>query len=153
MSYYLESTKLSWIKKIFISSDLFEIACVLFHPLKYLGEKAIVCNLHKDDLNVFIKNRSYSIIYEIFFTLYSINYRKWDKNTIFSDQIIWLNSCIKINRKPLFNRKCIEKGIMKVSDLMIDGLMVITYEEFLTQYGNIINFVEFNGIYNITRDG
>jgi len=34
---------------------------------------------------------------------------------------------------------------------MIDGLLFITYEEFLAQYGNIINFVEFNGIISAIR--
>ena len=146
MSYYLKSTKIAWIKRIFSDSDLFNITSYFFKPMKALQKDVLKCNLCKDDLNLFIKSHTYTIIYEIFYNLYDINYCKWDASTQFCDQLIWLNSCIKVGRKPLFNTKCIEKGILRISDLMIDNIFFITYDEFVLIYGNIINYMEFNSI-------
>jgi len=146
MSYYLQSTKLGWLKKIFAEKDIFNITSHFFKPLKYLNKTILMCNLHKDDVNIFVQKQNYTIIYEIFHAFYDINYRPWNKSTDLVNQIIWLNSCIKIDKKPIFNSKCVEKGIVKISDLMIDGILFITYDEFVIKYGNIINFLQFNGI-------
>jgi len=146
MTYYLKSTKISWIKRILSNIDLFNIACYFFKPLKTLQRNIVNCNLCKDDLHIYIKSRHFSTLYEIFYNICDINYCKWDISTNFPNEIIWLNSCIKINRKPLYNVKCIKKGILRISDLMIDSILFLTYEEFVNKYGNIINFMYFNSI-------
>ena len=153
MSYYLKSTKISWIKRLLSDSDLFNIACHFFKPLKVLQKNVLKCNLCKDDLDIYIKRHTFSIVYEIFYYLYDINYCKWDASTQFYDQIIWLNSCIKVNRKPIFNTKCIENGVLRISDLMIDNILFITYDEFVRLYGNIINYLEFNSMISAIKCG
>ena len=44
--------------------------------------------------------------------------------------------------------KCIQNNIVKVKDFMIDGIIFMTYEEFVNIHGRIMNFLEYYSIIN-----
>jgi len=153
ISHYLRSTKLSWWKRVFSSDELCHIVTYFFAPLKCLNKDVLHCNLSKDDLHYYVQKNTHTIVYEMLYYLYEGRYMKWNCTTNFKDEIIWLNSCIRINNMPIINNKCIQRGVLKVSDLMIDGIMFVTFDEFVLKYGNVINFMEFNSIVSAINAG
>ena len=152
ISYYLKSTKISWWKIVFNSEDLRHIVTYFFPPLQYLDKDILDCNMCKDDLIYYTHKATHSIVYEMLYYLYDIKYVKWNDKTNYKDEIIWLNSCIRVN-KPILNIKCVQCGVLNISDLMIDGIVLMTFDEFVEKYGNIINFMDYNSIMSAINAG
>ena len=151
-TYYLTSTKVAWVKRL-MQNDEFDNIVSYFHPY-YANCKDFIfkCNINKGDIKYFVKNKGCSIVYEIFYYASSVTYSEWNSSTNFSCEIIWMNSAIRIDNKPIVNMKCIEKGIIKVGDLMIDGILFLTYNEFVDKYGVMVNFLQYYSIIHSIRN-
>lgn len=148
ISIYLASTKITWIKRILNSNDLMNIANFYFPNFTQCKDFILHCNLRKDDVKHFIRGSNLSIIYEIFYYFATAQFRQWNRDTIFSKEIVFLNSNIRINNKPFLNINCIQNNILRVNDFMIDGIMFQSFEEFVHTHGNILNFLDY---YSITH--
>ena len=58
------------------------------------------------------------------------------------DEIIWYNSCILVNNKPLWNQKAFNAGLIRVSDLFNENLHLLNYESFTDKYGECMTWFE-----------
>ena len=61
------------------------------------------------------------------------------------NQLIWFNSCIKIDKNIIFYKAWYEKGVKYVKDLVLDNRF-LTHSELEQKYNLNVNFVSFNGI-------
>ncbi len=62
------------------------------------------------------------------------------------DSIIWYNSDILVNDNPIFYRKCYEKGIIKIRDILNEDNAFLSYNEFCRKYGYTIDWVTYFGL-------
>ncbi len=63
------------------------------------------------------------------------------KNTL-----LWYNSEIRINNKPVFYKKCHSKGMTYVKDIINENERFMSYPEIIDKFGNVITFTEYYGI-------
>ena len=138
MKLYIISARISWFRRIMNNDDLIHIVNYYFPYFAKCKDIILNCNLKKEDVKHFIKHNGLSIIYEIFYYWCDVNYRKWDRVTCFYDEIVFFNSNIRINNKPVVNMSCIRHNVIKVKDFMIDCILFLTYDEFKQKYGPII---------------
>ena len=59
------------------------------------------------------------------------------------NQILWYNTHIRINNTVASNEKCVERGVIYVHDILIDNKKLMTYEEFVNKYGEILSWFEY----------
>jgi hypothetical protein len=63
-----------------------------------------------------------------------------------SDQVIWYNSSIKINRKTVFYKTWSTKGINFISNLRVGNQRFMSYIEFKTTFDINCNFMKYFGL-------
>jgi len=151
MTMYITASKIAWIKRILSDSNMLNIAKYFFPHLKDIKHVLLKCNLKKDDLRLYVKYTELSIIYEMFYCWCDVNYRKWHSGTLFTEEIVFFNSNVRINNKPVVNMNCIRHNVIRVKDFMIDCILFMTFDEFKHKYGPIINYLEFYGIVNCIK--
>ena len=74
------------------------------------------------------------------------NYSRKNNITEILDCIIWYNSDILVNDKPIFYRKCYDKGIIKIRDILNEDNTFLSYNEFCIKYGYNIDWVTYFGL-------
>ena len=81
---------------------------------------------------------------QILYAWCSLNHFVPTSNEEVMNQLLWYNSCILINRKPVKWRKWIKKGILYVKDICLDGKLC-THEEICNTWG-AVSWLEFQSI-------
>ena len=86
--------------------------------LKQLGGKLIFsCNLRKDDIShINISNEFLKELLEIWTEVHFIQSNCLEENDI-KNQLIWYNSCIRVENKPIYYKNWAANGIIKIKDL------------------------------------
>ena len=135
-----QAIKISWVKIVTQDPEMANFAYFSLSP--NLGELIWKCNLKQTDVKViFSKPNMWTDVLEAWSR---INYRKATTVTAHS-QIIWLNSHIKINEKPILWKKCIQKGLIYVGQLYPNGSLLSaiiamrTYELDIMSMNSIIS--------------
>ena len=62
------------------------------------------------------------------------------------NQMLWYNSLIRIAGKPIFYKKCFEKGVHYVKDIVDSNNEFLSYEAFVAKYGQCIPFTKYFGV-------
>ena len=75
-----------------------------------------------------------------------LNYSRKDNLTDILDSIIWYNSDILVNNKPIFYKKCYEKGIVKIRDILNENNAFLSHNEICRKYGYTIDWVSYFGL-------
>ena len=99
------------------------------------------CNLKPENIeNVPIKNKLWRDLLKYFFELKS-------KTTepLQGDSIIWFNSLLKIEGKPLFYKELHDKGVTYLSDLVNENGRFKTIDEIWGQFNCRINCLNYFG--------
>ena len=125
-----KALKASWVYKIQLNDKLKNLAYALME--NPVGDLLGDCNLRKKDIKkVFPK---ITIFWENVLNAWSCisNVKVANSNQV-ENQVIWLNSEIKIDNKPLFNKKWFEKGIIQIKDLL-DNCKFISLQKFQDKY-------------------
>ena len=132
-----QSLKVSWIKKYLDQTNRGNWEFVFDDSLKKHGGEAIFsCNLHKDDIPML--GISNPFVREVLETWAEIHFS--DVATISSanigDQIIWYNSLIRINDRPVFYKHWSSHGISKISHLLAENGTLLRYDDLTTAFKN-----------------
>ena len=69
------------------------------------------------------------------------------KNEV-ENQVIWMNSYIKINDRLIMYKLWHKKGLNKVGQLFGQNRELKTYEQIQHEYGQIVSFIDINNVYN-----
>ena len=136
--------QLQWINLLEKDESL---RCFAYNALNLaLSEKIWMCNLEQRDVKyVCTKANSYwtSVLTE-WCKLHFSEPRGFEE---VSDQIIWLNSHIRINNKPLMPKEhLIQKGILGIKDLLNEQNQFVTYETFIRNTGANINWLDYQNL-------
>ena len=131
-----KAIKTSWVKVI--SEDM-EIANLAYNELNCgMHQLLWSCNLKKKDVH-HIKNAKDSFWHDV---LQAWCEYKFEPN-LQGDQVIWYNSNIRIEDKPIFYQKCAQEGLIWVSQLYEKG-QLISWKKAYTEYG--LDIMQFNSI-------
>ena len=103
-----KALKISWIKRLCEDDSIANLAYQSLVP--DLGQWIFDCNLNIRDIEHLKLSNPF---WEDMLTAWcEMNY-----TTETSDQPIWYNSNIRINEKPIFNKKAFDKGLFRISQL------------------------------------
>ena len=141
-----QSLKVSWIKKYLDQTNRGKWKFVFDDSLKKYRDEAIFSyNLHKDDIPML--GISNPFVREVLDTWTELHFS--DVATInhanIGDQIIWYNSLIRINDRPVFYKHWSSHGISKISHLQAENGTLLRYDELRTAFQEL-KWLEFYGV-------
>ncbi len=141
------SLKIAWIKRLLQENNK-SIGINLNSYLKMESNLLFKCNLSTKDLvNCFAKEPP-QFWKDVLVHWCNLNYENVNDITNPITQIIWLNSNIKINKKPILNKTLLRKNILILGDLVHPNNRFYSFEEFINKYQVHITFTEYYGILN-----
>ena len=113
--------------------------------LKQLGGKLIFsCNLRKDDIShINISNEFLKELLEIWTEVHFIQSNGLEENNI-KNQLIWYNSCIRVENKPIYYKNWAASGIIKIKDLLDNENDILDFGKFQKKFNNLkANYLDF----------
>ena len=142
-----KSLKTIWIKKYLDKTNMGKWK--LFFDLelgRYGGEAVFLGNLDKKDTKNYFQT-SDIFITEILLIWTEVNFNSNISSLEqYKTQRLWNNSLIRIDRKPVYFREWLAKGILTVESLIKDETCFLSYTEFLNKYHCKSCPLAFNGI-------
>jgi len=90
-----------------------------------------------------VEDSFYRDIWQAWSILNHRNPKNFDEIT---EQIIWLNSYIRINNRPIFYRSCIDKEIFRIRDLLNIANELMSFDEFSQRYQSPLNYLQYYGL-------
>jgi hypothetical protein len=140
------SLKIAWVKRIILNDNetptWSTFITTLFGKVKdYFWE----CNLKYEDVSKSfnIKNMFSKEIIEAWCRYHFCNFENIKD---IRDQIIWYNSHIKVNKQVLRYNSWIEKGVMRIRDIILDDGTVLSHNQFQSKYNIRVNFLQYAGV-------
>ena len=86
--------------------------------------------MRKDDIShINISNEFLKELLEIWTEVHFIQSNGLEENDI-KNQLIWYNSCIRVENKPIYHKNWAANGIIKIKDLLDNGNVSLTSENF-----------------------
>ena len=138
----VKAIKLNWIKRFFtIKSTCIKIISECCSKYLMLGD-FIRCNIKEADRKE-IESNFYNQIFMYWNCIY--NEHPYQPNDIYN-QLIWYNSCIKIDNKLVFKKNWLEKGIKYIYDIIDKHGKIIPKIELEQNLKIEINEMEYNGL-------
>lgn len=143
------SLKSIWIKKL-ISEECGKVSSILaYHALPIKNTYLWHCNISAKDVK---NNFSSSIGIHNWYAWANINFHDPLKygNECILDQSLWYNSWIRRKNKYIVSPGLLEKGVLYVRSIFSEELKrFYTYQEFITKYGQIMDFVKYNSLVSL----
>ena len=141
-----QALKLGWIR--LIENDPF-FAMVFQNNLNIKNPpfSFFDCNLNVNDIQTFVKETD-CFWTEILVHWSKIRHKQPQNKTEVLNEIIWYNSFIKSNKKPLCNQNCIEKGIIRISDIVDtrSNCIFMSYDTMQATHGANVSWLEYETI-------
>ncbi len=134
--------KIQWIKRIQKNESLANLAYYFFPQI---GEFIWKCNLQHEDVKTIMPKESFWR--DVLSAWCKFNFSpKLDLESVLNS-IIWFNSEIQIGGTPVFYKRCFNKGIIFLRDILDKrNNTFLTFEALVAKYGQTITFVEYNGL-------
>ena len=130
--------KCVWVQILSENQSYECLAFEIFSPV--LHKDIFRCNFSKEHVQ-FILPRSRSVFWHDVLSAWAIYNFSPEKGL--DEQIIWWNSCIKIENKPFFWSEAYKRGLRVVTDLYRDR-QLMSAGEVMKKYG--VNWFDFNAI-------
>ena len=125
--------KVTWVQ---ILQQEAQLKNIVFNNIQnQLGDLIWNCNLSPKDVSHITSDRFWKEVFEAWFTLK----KKCEKFSI-SNQMVWYNSSLLIDNKPIFWRKCFQKGLTHVKQLYRNKILISCKEAFETYGLDIMSF-------------
>ena len=144
------SLKIAWVKRI-AENPPYTICPIIDKYCKLPVHLLLRCNLAKHDVQFCFTKVIPSFWLHVFEYWCQYNYRKPENVTSYSNEIIWLNSNIKIGGKIAFNRAMVENNIIRIKDILNDNGLLYDIHELNNKYACNVNFVYYYGIINAIK--
>ena len=132
-----KSLKVSWIQILEAEPQLKRI--VQINNLSKIGDKIWDCCLKSSEVHLFVTDSFWLQVYEAWFEFKAQN----DNITKKEEQIIWLNSKIRVKGKPVLWNNCVLKGLLYVYQLF-EEKQWITNEQAKNNYD--LDIMDFNAL-------
>ena len=138
----VKAIKLNWIKRFVNTNSTYTKMITECISKNLTLEDFIRCNINEVDRKA-VKNNFYNQIFMYWSSIY--NEHPHQPNDIYN-QLIWYNSFIKIDNKPVFKKKWWEKGIKYIHDIIDKHGMMIPLTELEQRFNIEITDMEYNGL-------
>ncbi len=136
------SLKIQWVNRILKNDDLCTKLAYYFLPK--VGSLIWKCNLHKNDIDNLMPRESFWK--DVLFAWCSISFKSPVNLDEIKNTILWYNSEIRIENKPVFYKKCHNNGMTCIRDILNENKSFMSYPEIVTKFGNVITFTQYYGI-------
>ena len=126
---------------------------IIDYYLKQLEGKLIfLCNLRKDDIShINISNKFLKELLEIWTEVHFIQSNGLEENDI-KNQLIWYNSCIHVENKPIYYKNWAANGIIKIKDLLDNGNDILDFRKFQKKFNNLkAHYLDFIRIISLIK--
>ncbi|KAL9967304.1 hypothetical protein ACROYT_G025504 [Oculina patagonica] len=139
-----QSLKVSWIQKYLDPTNDGKWKFVFEDSLKKHGGRDIfTCNLHKDDIPTLgVCNPFVQEVLEAWAELHFTDVTDITDVNV-GDQIIWYNSLIRINDRPVFHKHWFNHGICKISHLLDENGTLLRYDKLRIKFPELKWFESF----------
>ena len=132
-----KASKITWLQILSTEKKLSNLVYENISPL--LKELIWKCNLRKEHVHLFIKDTFWCQIMETWSELRHKRERKIDVG----NQILWLNSDIVVDNKPIHWDMCIKKGLIYLKQLVNNGQIISAIE---AERKYQLNWMNYNSI-------
>ena len=147
-----ESLKIAWVKRI-LDNEETHISPFLARFLKVNVHMFFRCNLKETDIHFSWYQKPSSFWRNVLSIWCKSNYRLASEVEFPEEELLWLNSNIRINGNVVFFKKMYEKGVNRVADLKRDDVTFLDFEEFNQKHPNTgIHFLQYQGLINSLPD-
>lgn len=137
----MKAIKVNWIKRIANMDTNCSVLASFFCPTKFSFTNTIELNL---DMKYYkCENSFYNQILEYWFAIYTK--KNIERNNI-PVQIIWYNSCILIDKRPVYNQDWFSHGIKYVKQLFCLNGKLKSKPELENEYNLQIKQMDYNSI-------
>ena len=141
-----KAMKIAWIKRL-ISNHASIISPFLDKTLLIDLHVFFECNIKFIDIEDCWRCRPSIFWIDVLKAWCDVNYCPIDEVKNPNEEVIWMNSNIKVNGKVLFYRNMYEVGILRIKDLKTEHNNFLSFNELVTKHPGIrTNFVQYNGI-------
>ena len=133
MNYYINSINITWVKRLTDPENKGALKIPYFHELdKYGGFLFFKCNLRADDLKLLkIKSMFFK---DVIYSWCLLSFDKNPKNI--GTQLLWNNSLIKHQSKPIVFHEWIIKNILYINDIFdFDNNQVKRFAQLQNEFG------------------
>ncbi len=142
----LKANKITWVKRLTLADDNCMWKILAKHAFKIDVKLLFEINATFADLQSILKTNLNSFWRDVLKAWCDYNYKDpMDKYSI-QHQVIWYNSFIRINAKPCFYKKWLEKGVCKIKDLMKNGDSFLSFVEFKNKYDIACDYLSYYGL-------
>ncbi len=143
----LKANKITWVKR-FMLADNKCMWKVLAQNTFRIQDTGLLFEMNATfvDLQNLLKARVNSFWIDVLKAWCDYNHKNpIDKYSI-QQQVIWYNSFIRVNGKPCFYKKWLEKGVCRIKDLMKNGDLFLSYVEFKNKYDISCDYLSYYGL-------
>ncbi len=137
--------KIAWVKRL-LQENNNSIGINLNSVFKIESNLLFQCNISSTDLACCWEKVPSQFWNDVLVHWCNLNYENENNVTNPSTQIIWFNSNIKINKRPILYKTLLKKGILTVGDLLNHDNRFYNFEEFIDKYQVKITFTDYYGI-------
>ena len=113
--------------------------------LKDCGDFILRCNFKPSDISYDHLTRFYC---DCLTAISTINKKRISSSSQVLDEILWNNQFLRIGNKPLFSKKLFAKGIVHVSDILLDDGKLLSWDHFR---GKGLNFNDYLLIFGLSK--
>ena len=142
-----QALNIAWIPKI--EKEIFYRSAFFRNVLlpKNFQSLVWVCNMHEKDLHLITKGQNFWC--DVYRSWCNYNFRSPDSADEILNQVIWYNSCIRRDNKPIYSNNLFTNGIVYIHNLFHqEKRQIYTFQEFVTKYGYITDWLSYE---NVTR--
>ena len=130
------ATKLAWLKRLIQVKNTQNWTSCFLKKLPIQDDILWTCNLEKGDAKYLVRNTS-RFWYEVVVAWCDYNYKSELTYVDIKRQVIWFNSFIRIDGKPIYYKNCYEAGMTYIEDLVKEDGLLLTYEEIEEKFNEL----------------
>ena len=147
---FIDSLKLSWIRRLFQSTSKWQNVISTFVDINILS------NCGREYIQI-CQNKSKNKFWKDVFKAWGRLGYKQDTEILCENNLLksplWYNKKILINKKPIFYKEWYQRGVTLINDLIKSShpYSFYTHEEFTQTFGVTCHFLEYNGVVSAVK--
>ena len=141
-----KAIKISWIKRLLTKESNW--TNIAIRKFKIIGNKIWNANLNEKDADNLIDKNCVSIWPDVLKAWSTYNFHEPETGVL--NQFMWLNSHIKIGKKPVLFQKAFNNNILHIKDIRTNNRF-LNFDELENKYGKTINFVQYYSLTTVIK--
>ena len=142
LTYRDRSLKFQWVRRLHDDNTL--LMKLAMYYIKPLIRNSVFweCNFKKSDIS-YVCDATKGFWNDVVCAWAEGNYCEEIEYEQRTSQVLWLNSLIRIDHKPVFFKKAYQNGVIYFADLINNEGKLMSYQSFDMIYPNTLNYMDF----------